>query len=81
MNKYKTVTSSIIAEMRERGYSDRSVNNHAKIYETMSRYLESVGAAYSPDLGKAMLEEGSNECFGIKGDFVRAAALAKLNDV
>ncbi len=81
MNKYTQVTSAIIAEMKERGYSNRSVNNHAIIYETLNRYLESVEIEYSPDLGKALLEEGSSDCFGIKGDFVRAAAIAKLNEV
>ena len=53
MNKYTQVTSAIIAEMKERGYSNRSVNNHAIIYETLNRYLESVEIEYSPDLGKA----------------------------
>lgn len=81
MNKYTQVTSVIIAEMKERGYSDQSVNKHAIIYETLNRHLESLEMEYSPDLGKAILEEGSIDCFGIKGDFVRAAAIAKLNDV
>lgn len=81
MDKYRQVTSTIIAEMKERGYSNRSINNHSKIYETLNSHLELMEMAYSPDLGKAMLEEGSIDHFGIKGDFVRAAAIAKLNDV
>ena len=81
MDKYRQVTSTIIAEMKERGYSNRSINNHSKIYETLNSHLELMEMAYLPDLGKALLEEGSIDHFGIKGDFVRAAAIAKLNDV
>ena len=67
--------------MEERNFSERSISDHTRIYQSLHNYLIRMELTYSPDLGKELLDADEDDAFGIKGKFVRAGSIAKLNDV
>lgn len=71
----------VLSVLTERGYSEKSIKSYDAIFKAMSGFLEAKDLLYTPSLGDRLAEENADEFFGVKGYFIRAASIAKLNSV
>lgn len=81
MSEFKKIAAIVIARLRQRGFSERTIANHEKLYQAMHNYFTKEGIHYTPELGALLLEENNDKVFEVKGTFIRAGCIAKLNDV
>ena len=81
MNEFEKNAAIVIARLKQRGFSERTIANHEKIYQALHNYLTKEGMHYTPELGVLLLEENYDEVFEVKGTTIRAGCIAKLNDV
>lgn len=81
MKIYQRNVAIVLSSMEKKNFSERSILNHEKIYQSLHDYLVRQKLTYSPDLGKELLDSAEDYVFGIKGKFVREGSIAKLNDV
>lgn len=81
MKTYQKNVTIVLSCMKERSFSERSVSDHTWIYQALYDYLIRSRLTYSPELGKELLNAGSDDAFGTKAKSVRACSIAKLNDV
>lgn len=81
MKIYKKNVTIVLQGMKEKNFSERSISDHTKIYQSLQNYLIREKLTYSPALGKELLDAENEDAFGTKGKYARAGSIAKLNDV
>jgi len=81
MNTFQKNTAIVLDFMKEKGYSDHSIHCYAKIYQSLAEYLSTNTLKYTPEFGMTLLSAQSDIPFGVKGSFIQAASISKLNDV
>lgn len=81
MKEYHKNVAIVLAFLKERGYSDRTVKNHEDFYELLADALLSEGSVYSVEYGESLLSNSAAVSWLPKNRFGNAACIAKLNDV
>ena len=81
MEKFKTNANIVLDFMTEHHYSEHSLYQYRKIYDTMENYMMENALSYSPELGKEWLSSGSDIPLGSKSKILREAAIRKINAV
>lgn len=60
MEKFKINANIVLDFMIENHYSEHSLSQYKRIYETMGEYLTENNLSYSPELGRELLDSGSD---------------------
>ena len=81
MEKFKINANIVLDFMIENHYSEHSLSQYKRIYETMGEYLTENNLSYSPELGWELLDSGSDAPFGSKGKILHEAVIRKINAV
>ena len=81
MDKFAKNAAIVITFLKENHYSEQTVHNYEKIYNSAQAYLNQKGVIYSPETGEQMLDQQEDSFFGIKGAFIRASSIRKINAV
>lgn len=81
MEKFKINANIVLDFMIENHYSEHSLRQYKRIYETMGEYLMENNLSYSPELGWELLDSGSDAPFGSKGKILHEAVIRKINAV
>ena len=81
MEKFKINANIVLDFMIENHYSEHSLSQYKRIYETMGKYLTENNLSYSPELGQELLDNGSDAPFGSKGKILHEAVIRKINAV
>lgn len=81
MEKFKINANIVLDFMIENHYSEHSLSQYKRIYETMGKYLTENNLSYSPELGRELLDSGSDAPFGSKGKILHEAVIRKINAV
>ena len=81
MEKFKINANIVLDFMIENHYSEHSLSQYKRIYETMGKYLTENNLSYSPELGQELLDNGSDTPFGSKGKILHEAVIRKINAV
>ena len=81
MEKFKINANIVLDFMIENHYSEHSLRQYKRIYETMGEYLSENNLSYSPELGWELLDSGSDAPFGSKGKILHEAVIRKINAV
>ena len=81
MEKFKINANIVLDFMIENHYSEHSLNQYKRIYETLGEYLTENNLSYSPELGRKLLDSGSDAPFGLKGKILNEAVIRKINAV
>ena len=81
MEKFAKNAAIVITFLKENHYSEQTVHNYEKIYNSAQAYLNQKGVIYSPETGEQMLDQQEDSFFGIKGAFIRASSIRKINAV
>ena len=81
MEKFKINANIVLDFMIENHYSEHSLSQYKRIYETMGEYLTENNLSYSPELGWELLDSGSDAPFGSKGKIFHEAVIRKINEV
>lgn len=81
MEKFKMSANIVLDFMIENHYSERSLSQYKRIYETIGEYLTENKLSYSPELGRELLDSGSDAPFGLKGKALHEAVIRKINAV
>ena len=81
MNQFQKNAAIVISFLKENHYSKRTVCNYEHIYTNAQLYLEQKKMSYSPETGDQMLSQQEDSFFGIKGSFLRASSIRKINAV
>ena len=81
MEKFKINANIVLNFMIENHYSEHSLSQYKRIYETMGEYLTENNLSYSPELGWELLDSGSDAPFGSKGKILHEAVIRKINAV
>ena len=81
MEKFKIIANIVLDFMIENHYSEHSLSQYKRIYETMGEYLTENNLSYSPELGWELLDSGSDAPFGSKGKILHEAVIRKINAV
>lgn len=81
MEKFKINANIVLDFMIENHYSEHSLRQYKRIYETMGEYLTENNLSYSPELGWELLDSGSDAPFGSKGKILHEAVIRKINAV
>lgn len=77
---YQNVTV-ILNFLKERGYTEQTINKHKIFYNKLADYLVQTMQEYHPDLGRSLLQERAEGPCRTGNRFGNAACIAKLNDV
>ena len=77
MEKFKINANIVLDFMIENHYSEHSLSQYKRIYETMGEYLTENNLSYSPELGWELLDSGSDAPFGSKGKILHEAVIRK----
>ncbi len=80
MDEFEKNSKTVIETLEERGYSQRTIQNHGKVYQALHGYLDQNQIPYSPDLGGKILTK-QKDILAVKGDYILAGCISKLNDV
>ena len=76
------INANIVLDcMIENHYTEHSLSQYKRIYETMGEYLTENNLSYSPELGWELLDSGSDAPFGSKGKILHEAVIRKINAV
>ncbi len=81
MDNYQLKTAIVIYRMRQRGFSEQSIQSYKKIFASIESYLHKKEVVYSPELGEKMLALNDDAFFTEAGEALRKACIHKLNDV
>ena len=81
MEKFKINANIVLDFMIENHYSEHSLRQYKRIYETMGEYLMENNLSYSPELGRELLDSGSDAPFGLKGKILHETVIRKINAV
>ena len=81
MKDYHFRCSIVIFRLKEKGFSEKSIQSYRKAYAAIGDYLNEKGVIYSPELGEKMLHINDDAFFQVYGKALRAACIRKLNDV
>lgn len=81
MDKYKNHVTTVLDFMSDNHYSQHTLHCYEKVFDSLGEYLVSNGLSYTPVLGMELLSRGSDVPFGVKGSFLHAAVIQKLNAV
>ena len=81
MEKFNINANIVLDFMIENHYSEHSLSQYKRIYETMGEYLMENNLSYSPELGWELLDSGSDAPFGSKGKILHEAVIRKINAV
>lgn len=81
MEKFKINANIVLDFMIKNHYSEHSLSQYKRIYETMGEYLTENKLTYSPELGWELLDSGSDAPFGLKGKILHEAVIRKINAV
>lgn len=81
MVKYDNSVSTVLACLKEKGFSERTIKIYKKLYRAVREYLVKTSQIYTPELGNLLLEQKDDEAFQFKGDNQRAACITKINAV
>ena len=81
MEKFNINANIVLDFMIENHYSEHSLSQYKRIYETMGEYLTENNLSYSPELGWELLDSGSDAPFGSKGKILHEAVIRKINAV
>ena len=73
MEKFKINANIVLDFMIENHYSEHSLSQYKRIYETMGEYLTENNLSYSPELGWELLDSGSDAPFGSKGKILHVS--------
>ena len=73
--------SIVIFRLKEKGFSEKSIQSYRKVYAAIGDYVNEKGVIYSPELGEKMLLINDDAFFQVSGKALRAACIRKLNDV
>lgn len=80
MDEFERNSKSVIDALEQRGYSQPTIQNHKKVYQALYSYLDQNQIPYTPSLGISILSK-QKEILVVKGDYVLAGCISKLNDV
>ena len=81
MEKFNINANIVLDFMIENHYSEHSLSQYKRIYETMGEYLMESNLSYSPELSWELLDSGSDAPFGPKGKILHEAVIRKINAV
>ena len=81
MEKYRFKSAVVLWRLKERGYSEASIQSYRRIFSSIENYLNEKGVVYSPALGEEMLALNEDAFFKEPGILLRSACIRKLNDV
>lgn len=81
MEKFNINANIVLDFMIENHYSEHSLSQYKRIYETMGEYLMENNLSYSPELSWELLDSGSDAPFGPKGKILHEAVIRKINAV
>ena len=81
MEKYRFKSAVVLWQLKERGYSEASIQSYRRIFSSIENYLNEKGVVYSPALGEEMLALNEDAFFKEPGILLRSACIRKLNDV
>ena len=81
MEKFKININIVLDFMIKNHYSEHSINQYKRTYETMGDFLTENKLSYSPELGWKLLDSGSDAPFGSKGKILHEAVIRKINAV
>ena len=81
MEKFKINANIVLDFMIKNHYSGHSLSQYKRIFETMEEYLAENNLSYSPELGRELLDSGSDTPFGSKGKILHEAVIRKINAV
>jgi len=81
MKDYRFKCSIVIFRLKEKGFSEKSIQSYRKVYAAIDDYVTEKGVIYSPELGEKMLLINEDSFFQVPGKCLRAACIRKLNDV
>ena len=79
MDEFERNSTTVIEALEQRGYSQHTIQSHRKVYKSIHEYLEQNQISYTPNLGNRILSEPS--ILDVKGKYILAGCISKLNDV
>lgn len=63
MVKYDNSVSTVLACLKEKGFSERTIKIYKKLYRAVREYLVKTSQIYTPELGNLLLEQKDDEAF------------------
>lgn len=80
MDEFERNSKTVIDTLEQRGYSQRTIQNHKKVYQALYNYLDQNQIPYTPSLGNRIISD-QKSILVVKGDPLLAGCISKLNDV